>query len=68
VENFGSGMVRFGSIRISGLLSGEHISEFGSDMGPGRSVRISGLGSVLPSLLSRWSLGRIHKAQVAEKK
>ena len=42
VKNFGSGMVRFGSIRISGPLSGEHISSVGSGMGPGRSVRVSG--------------------------
>ena len=50
VKNFGSGMVRFGSIRVSGPLSGEHISGVGSGMGPGRSVRVSGLGSVLPGL------------------
>ena len=50
VENFASGMVRFGSIRVSGPLSGEHISGFGSGMGPGRSVRVSGLGSVLSGL------------------
>ena len=40
-ENFGSGMVRVGSIRVSGPLSGEHISGVGSGMGPGRSVRVS---------------------------
>jgi len=45
-------MVRFGSIRISGPLSGEHISGVGSDMGPGRSIRILGLGSVLSDLLN----------------
>jgi len=50
VENFGSGMVRFGSIRVSSALSGEHISSVGSGMGPGRSVRVSSLGSVLPGL------------------
>ena len=44
-------MVRFGSIRVSGPLSGEHISGVGSGMGPGRTaVRVSGLGSVLPGL------------------
>ena len=46
VENFGSGMVQFGSIRILGPLLGEHIS----GMGPGYSVRVSGLGLVLPGL------------------
>ena len=51
VENFGSGMVRVGSIRVSGPLSGEHISGVGSGMGPGHSVRVSGLGSVLPGLV-----------------
>ena len=50
VKNFGSGMVRFGPIRVSGPLSDEHISGVGSGMGPGRSVRISGLGSILPGL------------------
>ena len=45
VENFGSGMVRFGAIQVSGQLSG-----VGSGMDPSRSVRISGLGSVLPDL------------------
>jgi len=53
VENFGSGMVRFGSIRVSGPLSGEHISGVGSGMGSGRSVRISGLWSVLSGLNTR---------------
>lgn len=52
IENFGSGMVRFGSIRVSGPLSGEHISGVGWGMGPGRSVQVSGLRSVLPSLRS----------------
>ena len=42
VKIFGSGMVWFGSIRVSGLLSGEHISSVGSRMGPGRYVRVSG--------------------------
>ena len=51
VKNFGSGMVRVGSIRVSGPVSGEHISGVGSGMGPGHSVRVSGLGSVLPSLI-----------------
>jgi len=50
MKNFGSGMVQFGSIRVSGSLSGEHISGVGSGMGLGRSVRISGPGSVLPGL------------------
>ena len=44
-------MVRFGSIRISGPLLGEHNSGVGSGMGPGHSVWVSGLGSVLPSLV-----------------
>ena len=52
VKNFGSGMVRFGSIGVSGPLPDEHISGVGSGMGPGRSVRVSGLGSVLPGLPS----------------
>ena len=42
VENFGSGMVRVGSIRVSGPLSGEHTSGVGSGMDPGHSVRVSG--------------------------
>ena len=50
VENFGLCMVRVGSIWVSGPLSGEHISGVGSGMGPGHSVRVSGLGSVLPGL------------------
>ena len=50
VENFESSMVRFGSIQVSGPLSGEHISGVRSDMGLGHSVRASNLGSVLPSL------------------
>ena len=50
VENFESGMIRFGSIRFSDPLSGEHISGIGSSMGPSHSVRVSGLGSVLPGL------------------
>ena len=49
-KNFGSGIVRFGSIRISGSLSGKHILGAGSRMGPGRSVHILDLGSVLPGL------------------
>ena len=43
VENFESGMVRFGSIRISGPLSGEHISSVGSEYGSGSFC--SGFGS-----------------------
>ena len=46
VENFGSSMVWFGSIRVSGPLSGENISGVGSDMGPGHSVWVLGFGSV----------------------
>ena len=42
VENFGSVMVRFGSIRVSGPLSDEHISGVKSGMGQGSSVRVSG--------------------------
>ena len=38
VKNFGSGMVRFGSIRVSGPLLGEHISGVGLGMGPSRSI------------------------------
>jgi len=44
-------MVRFGSIRVSGPFSGEHISGVRSGMGPDRSVRVSGLWSVLSGLL-----------------
>ena len=51
-ENFGSGMVWVGSIRVSGPLSGEHISGVGSSMDPGHSVRVSGIGSVLPGLIT----------------
>ena len=51
IENFGSGMVRFGSIRFSGPLSGEHISDVELSIGSGRSIRISGLRSVLSYLL-----------------
>ena len=51
VKNFRSSMVRFGSIRVSGPLSGEHISGIGSGIGPGRSVRVSNLESVLLGLL-----------------
>lgn len=49
LENFGSGMVWFGSIRVSGLFSDEPISDVGPGMGPGRLVRISDLKSVLSS-------------------
>ena len=42
VENFGLGMVRLGSIRVSSPLSGEHISGVESGMGLGHSVRVSG--------------------------
>ena len=51
-ENFGSSIIRFGSIRISGPLSGEHISAIGLDMGPHYSVRVSDLKSVLPGLVT----------------
>ena len=50
VENFGSGMVRFASIRASGPLSSEHNSGVDLGMDSGRSVRVSDLGLVLPSL------------------
>jgi len=50
VENFRSGMVRIGSMWVSGRLSGACISGVVSGMGPGHSFRISGLGSVLVSL------------------
>jgi len=43
-------MVRFGSIRISGPLSVEHISDVGSGMGPGCLVRVLDFGSVSPGL------------------
>jgi len=43
-------MVRVGSIRISGPLSGEHILGVGSGMGPDRSIRLSSLGLVLLGL------------------
>lgn len=51
VGNFGPVMVRFWSTRVSGLLSGEPISDVGSGMGLGHSVRVAGLGSILPGLL-----------------
>ena len=44
-------MVRFGSIRVLGALLGEHISDVGSNMGSGRSIWVSGLGSVLLGLV-----------------
>ena len=50
VKNFRPNMVRFGSIRISDLLSGEHIPSVGSGMDPGSLVQISGLESVFPGL------------------
>jgi len=50
VENFRLGIVRFGSIRILGPLSGENVSGVKSGMGPGRAVRVSDLGSVLVAL------------------
>ena len=43
-------MVRVGSIQVLNPLSGEYISGVGWGMDPGRSVRISGLGSVFPGL------------------
>ena len=47
--------VRYGSVRVnsdfSDSLSGEHILNVGSDIDPGRSVRISNLGSVLSGLI-----------------
>ena len=53
MKNFGSGMVRFGSIRVSGPLVGEHISSIWSDIGPDRSVQILNLESVLSDLGTR---------------
>jgi len=38
VKNFGSGMIRFGSIQVSNPLSDKHISGVRSGMGPARSV------------------------------
>ena len=46
VKNFGSGIVWFGLIRVSSLLSGEHISDVGLGMGPDHLVRVPDLGSV----------------------
>lgn len=47
VENFGSGVIRFGSIQISSPLSDESIAVVGSSMGVGvclgHSVRVLGL-------------------------
>ena len=50
VENFGSGMVGYGSTQVSGLLLSESISDVGSGTGPGHLVQLLDLGSVLPSL------------------
>jgi len=50
-RRFGSSMVWFASIRVSGPLSSEHISDIGSDMGLGRSVQILSLRSVLSCLI-----------------
>jgi len=50
-EKFRVGYGSFGSIRVSGPLSGEHISGVGSGMGLGSSVWVAGLGSVLPGLV-----------------
>ena len=52
VRNFGSGMVRFGSIRVSNPLSGETVLDVGQGISSGHSVRVSGLKLVLPGLLS----------------
>ena len=51
VENFGSGMVWFESIRILDLLSREHILDVGSGIGSGHLVEVSGIRSTLPGLL-----------------
>ena len=51
VEKFGSGMIRFMSIPISGPLLDEHILNVESGIGPSRSVQVLGLGSVLPYLI-----------------
>ena len=42
VENFGSGMVRFGSIQVSDPLQGKFLSDVGSGIGLVRLVRDSG--------------------------
>ena len=52
VENFGSDMVQFESIRVSSPLSGEYILGVGLGIVPTRSVWVLGLGSVLPGLPS----------------
>ena len=49
IGNFGLGMVWFESIWVSDLLSSEPISDVMSGVGPGYSVRVSGLGSILSS-------------------
>jgi len=57
VENFRSGMTRFGSIQVSGSLSGEHISDVGSGMSSGRSIWVLVSGqffrSVFHTILKR---------------
>ena len=44
-------MIQFGSTRVLGPFSGEPISDVGSHMGKSHSVWVSGLRSVLPSLI-----------------
>jgi len=51
VKYFVSAIVCLGSIRVLGLLSGEHISGVRSGMGPGCPVRVSDLVSVLTGLV-----------------
>ena len=51
IENFEFVIVLFGSIRISGPLSGEYISGVRSGTGPGHSIWASDLGSVLSGLI-----------------
>ena len=53
VEIFGSSMIRFESIRVSGPLSGEHISNDGSGIGSSHLVRVSGIELLLPGLHGR---------------
>ena len=50
VENFRSGTVRFGLIRVLGLLLDEPISNIGLVMGLGCSVHIFNLGLILSGL------------------
>ena len=51
VRNFELDIVRFKSVRISGLLSGIHTFDVGLSMGPDCPVRVSGLGLFFSSLV-----------------